>query len=66
MRYIRKKISEEEYLTLKDLEYKEQMEKLFPNGIPCEWACGYGYYGHGFVSEDGQWYVVFRLGSTMD
>ena len=30
------------------------------------WACGYGYYGHGFVIRDGKYYAVFTLGSTMD
>lgn len=66
MQYVKREITKEEYLELQKLSNKEQEERLFPDGIPASWACGYGYYGHGFIIRDGKYYAVFTLGSTMD
>ena len=66
MQSVKREITEEEYNELVKLPYKEQERRLFPNGIPAPWQCGYGYYGHGFIIRDGKYYAVFSLGSTMD
>lgn len=67
MQNVKREITKEEYLELKNLPYKEQEERLFPDGIPAPWACGYGYYGHHiYRGGDGKYYASFDLGSTMD
>lgn len=66
MQCVKREITKEEYLELQKLSHKDQEKRLFPNGIPEQWQCGYGYYGHGFIIRDGKYYAVFSLGSTMD
>ncbi len=66
MQCVKREITKEEYLELQKLSRKDQEKRLFPNGIPEPWTCGYGYYGHGFIIRDGKYYAVFSLGSTMD
>lgn len=67
MQTVREEITAEEYKEIAKLPYKEQERKLFPNGIPVAWECGYGYYGHRLAQDGkGKYYAEFSLGSTMD
>lgn len=66
MNCIKREITKEEYDKLKKLPYSKQEKELFPNGIPVDWACGYGYYGHGLIERDGKFYACFTIGSSCD
>lgn len=66
MRYVKEEITKEKYELLKSMPYNEQHKELFPNGLPVDWECGYGYYGHAFKEENGRYYVFHTLGSTCD
>ena len=66
MREVKKRITEEEFTTLKKMSRKEQEKYFFPDGIPLKWACGTGYYGHSFIKENGETYVAFHIGNSCD
>lgn len=66
MQEIERKISNEFYERLIRLEKSEQEEKLFPEGIPIQWACGYGYYGHRLAVRGDQCYAIFTIGDSCD
>ena len=63
---ITREISREEYEALDKMNYKEQEERLFPDGIPLDWACGYGYYGHQVWNLDGEYHVTYSIGDSCD
>lgn len=66
MQTIRRELSKEEYERITKLSKQEQEDALFPKGVPMDWSCGYGYYGHGFTIIDGKYYATFSIGDSCD
>ena len=66
MTTVYRELEKEEYDRITKLSYQEQHDALFPNGVPIAWACGYGYYGHGFVISDGKHFATFSIGDSCD
>ena len=66
MQKIRRSLTNEEYNKLCDMSKKEQHDYLFPSGVPVQWACGYGYYGHSIATNGHEFWAEFTIGDSCD